>query len=235
MKIHKTWTFCFVFLFGFLLLGCDTLEKTAYQVLAITQANHEVTHQYCSEAVVHNLIDGKQWDRFNVMSHTFTDAHNKAVDTFELWQRKKTKENEESLKAVLLNLPAVLQEVEGFGKGCKQTMDFRLPNKSDLIRVVNIKVDDKIASPLIIKGEVRGYWYFEGSFPINLLDADGKIIAQTLAHAKSDWMTTDFVPFEAEIIFTKPSTTNAGILVLEKDNQSDLTENADELKIPIHF
>ena len=102
------------------------------------------------------------------------------------------------------------------------------------IRVDSVRANDIITSPLIITGAARGTWYFEASFPIKLLDGNGKVIAQIPAQAQSDWMTTNFVPFEAELLFNKP-VTPTGTLVLEKDNPSGLPQNADELRIPIRF
>jgi len=112
--------------------------------------------------------------------------------------------------------------------------EFALCPHEDLIRVFTPQVNEKISSPLLITGEARGFWFFEATFPVKLLDDKGNIIAQHYAQAKGDWMTEDFVPFESELVFEAP-TTQKGWLVLEKDNPSSLSENADELRIPIIF
>ena len=104
--------------------------------------------------------------------------------------------------------------------------------KIDLIRVENPRPNQTIISPLFIKGEARGYWFFEADFPIRLYDESGKEIALTIAQAKRDWMTEDFVSFEAELNFAV-SVRQKGTLVFEKDNPSDLPENYDELRIPV--
>lgn len=106
--------------------------------------------------------------------------------------------------------------------------------KYDLIRVSNIQPNQIVKSPLKISGEARGNWFFEASFPVKLLDANGKVIAQGSAKAEGDWMTTNFVPFKAQLTFSKPTTLN-GTLVLEKDNPSGLPQNAAELRIPVKF
>lgn len=106
--------------------------------------------------------------------------------------------------------------------------------KTDLIQVTNPRPNQVISSPLLVTGKARGNWYFEASFPIKLLDANGKELAITPAEAQSEWMTTDFVPFRVELKFDTPATA-VGILVLEKDNPSGLPEHADELRIPIRF
>jgi hypothetical protein len=107
--------------------------------------------------------------------------------------------------------------------------------KSDLIRVFKPVSGEKISSPLKISGEAHGTWFFEASFPIFLVDWDGKIIAQGIATAKGDWMTENFVPFEAELTFEKPSYGERGAIILKKDNPSGLLEHDDSLEISITF
>lgn len=122
---------------------------------------------------------------------------------------------------------------------------------SKLIKISEPTAKTKIFSPLIIKGEARGSWFFEASFPIKLLNADGKVIAKGIAQAKSDWMTNDFVPFEAELKFSAPKNIDPslslplvkggeiketeGSLILSKDNPSGLPANDKQIIIPITF
>ena len=91
-----------------------------------------------------------------------------------------------------------------------------------------------VKSPLTVSGEARGNWYFEASFPVKILDANGNQLGIIPAQAQSEWMTTDFVPFSTSLVFST-STTDTGTLVLEKDNPSGLPEHADEVRIPIRF
>lgn len=90
-----------------------------------------------------------------------------------------------------------------------------------------------VTSPLTVSGEAKGTWYFEASFPVRLLDAQGTVLAQTPAHALGNWMTTDFVPFTAVLTFQ--TTAHQGTLVLEKDNPSGLPQNASSVSIPVKF
>ncbi|OGY44355.1 MAG: hypothetical protein A2731_00095 [Candidatus Buchananbacteria bacterium RIFCSPHIGHO2_01_FULL_39_8] len=106
--------------------------------------------------------------------------------------------------------------------------------KTDLIQVSNPRPNQTISSPLVITGQARGYWFFEASFPIKLLDENNNEIAIAIAQAQSDWMTENFVPFEATLEFVAEPNTS-GWLVLEKDNPSGLPENADELRMPVIF
>jgi hypothetical protein len=106
--------------------------------------------------------------------------------------------------------------------------------KSDLIRVQAPQPGALVRSPLRVTGEARGTWFFEASFPVTLLDANGAAIVQTHAQAKGEWMTEAFVPFESELSFAPPAT-ETGTLVLAKDNPSGLPEHADELRVPVRF
>lgn len=107
-------------------------------------------------------------------------------------------------------------------------------DKQDLIRVASPRPNDTVASPLILEGEARGTWYFEASFPIKILDANGVELGIVPAQAQSEWMTESFVPFKATLSFKAP-TTPTGMLVFQKDNPSGLPEHDDELRMPVKF
>lgn len=87
---------------------------------------------------------------------------------------------------------------------------------------------------LLVSGQARGSWFFEASFPVRLMDGNGKELATGIAQAEDDWMTEDFVPFSVELTVPK-ITTNTGSLVLVKDNPSGLPEHDDSLVIPLVF
>lgn len=107
-------------------------------------------------------------------------------------------------------------------------------SKDDLIKVFLPAINQVIKNPLLIEGEARGIWYFEASFPIRLVDANGNVLGFAIAQAQSDWMTENFVPFKAQLAFATSSTEN-GVLILEKDNPSGLSQNNDKLQIPVRF
>lgn len=94
---------------------------------------------------------------------------------------------------------------------------------------------DTITSPVTLSGKVRGNWYFEASFPIIIVDWDGRIIGEGHATAQGDWMTTEFVPFTATVHYTvDPQTPYArGAIILKKDNPSGLPENDAAIEIPV--
>jgi hypothetical protein len=106
---------------------------------------------------------------------------------------------------------------------------------NQLIRVAVPEPNQRITSPLRVTGEARGTWYFEASFPLTLVDWDGRIIAEGYAEAQSDWMTENFVPFTGTLTFTKPPFGERGAVIFHKDNPSGLPEHDAALEIPIRF
>lgn len=91
-----------------------------------------------------------------------------------------------------------------------------------------------VSSPLKISGEAVGFWFFEASFPVKLVDDNGSILSTGIATAKGEWMTENFVGFESTLTFEKP-TSQTGKLILQKDNPSGLAENDAELIVPVRF
>jgi len=81
-------------------------------------------------------------------------------------------------------------------------------------------------------GRARGGWYFEASAPIELLDKDGKLIANSYVQAQGEWMTSEFVPFKGEIKAPE-SYIGPATLVLRKDNASGLPEHDASISFPI--
>lgn len=112
---------------------------------------------------------------------------------------------------------------------------------TDFIIVSNLEAETVIESPLTVSGEARGYWFFEGSFPVELKNGDGVVIATGIATSTEEWMTTEFIPFSVTLEFVNPYNPGdpeywkKGLLVLKRDNPSDLPENDQELEIPIYF
>lgn len=106
--------------------------------------------------------------------------------------------------------------------------------KGEIIKVDAPRANAKVSSPLTIKGEIKGNWSFEGSFPVSLQDANGKVLVESFATLNGEWMTTDYVPFTANLIFAQPSTTT-GKIILKKDNPSDQRELDDSTEIPVQF
>lgn len=115
---------------------------------------------------------------------------------------------------------------------------------SDLIHITYPKSGDIISSTssITITGEARGSWYFEASFPIVVVDWDGRIIGTGHGQAKGDWMTDEFVPFEGVVTFIVPVINDSnrvyasrGAVILKNDNPSGDPARDKAVEIPIIF
>ena len=85
-----------------------------------------------------------------------------------------------------------------------------------------------------ISGEALGNWFFEASFPVTVMDANGRVLAKVPLQATADWMTVDFVPFEGSVSFATPTTTT-GFILFENDNPSGEPERSKSITIPVRF
>jgi Immunoglobulin-like domain of bacterial spore germination len=106
--------------------------------------------------------------------------------------------------------------------------------RRDIIVVEAPAMGDVLQSPMLVRGRARGMWFFEGDFPVKLVDARGKVLAQVPARAQGEWMTEQYVPFEATVPFD-PQGATEGTLILQKNNASGLPEHDDELRVPVKF
>lgn len=104
----------------------------------------------------------------------------------------------------------------------------------DLIQVSSPEPGAGISSPLQINGKARGTWFFEGDFPVRLFDAKGKELAVAIAVAQGEWMTEEWVDFEATMEFEPPAK-GTGVLVFEKSNPSDMRELDREFRVEVEF
>ncbi len=118
--------------------------------------------------------------------------------------------------------------------GATSSMENEKTAQKEMIRVETPQPGEVVRSPLTVRGEARGAWYFEGDFPLILRDNRGEILARGIASAKGEWMTNDFVPFVGRIEFAAPEEM-AGDLILQKDNPSERRELDDSLIIPVRF
>ena len=103
---------------------------------------------------------------------------------------------------------------------------------ADNIKVMSPTPGSVTGKPITVMGEARGGWYFEASFPIEVRDGAGSVIATGHAEAQSDWMTSEFVPFVGTIQI--PATyIGEAVLVFMNDNPSGMAENARSISFPI--
>jgi hypothetical protein len=92
-----------------------------------------------------------------------------------------------------------------------------------------------VTSPITVIGTVtNGGWFFEGSFPVKVVDGDGTVLGIGTAQAQADWTSTSSVPFTAIVQFSM-SHGVTGTVVLSKDNPSGLAQNAISLSVPVRF
>jgi hypothetical protein len=110
-------------------------------------------------------------------------------------------------------------------------------NQHDDIRISAPASFEKVTSPLLMRGEARGTWFFEGDFPIEVRNEEGEVLGEGYATAQGEWMTEEFVPFEGEIIFTIDEGIEhmQGTVIFYKDNPSGISELDDMHVVPVLF
>lgn len=102
------------------------------------------------------------------------------------------------------------------------------------VELISPQAGELLASPYKVQGRARGSWFFEASLPVVLKDTAGNILVETYGQAQSDWMTSDWVPFEANLVFST-STEKMGELIIKKDNPSGLPENDAQVTYPVRL
>jgi len=106
-------------------------------------------------------------------------------------------------------------------------------NESE-ISLNNLTDNQPITSGLTVEGKVKGNWFFEASFPVEIYDANNKKLAMVLAQTKENWMTAETISFFAKLNFPKP-TTEQGFVVFRKDNPSALPQHDREFRVKVKF
>ncbi|OGI63480.1 hypothetical protein A2914_01555 [Candidatus Nomurabacteria bacterium RIFCSPLOWO2_01_FULL_41_21] len=101
----------------------------------------------------------------------------------------------------------------------------------DMIKVELPFPDAVTGKEFSVIGEARGMWYFEATFPIEVLDKDGNVLASWYAEAQSEWMTEDFVPFRGDLKVPE-SYIGPATLVLHRSNASGLPEHDASISFP---
>lgn len=118
-----------------------------------------------------------------------------------------------------------------------QRASAKQPAKNQKIIVTRPRANEVIHSPVTVAGKARGAWFFEATFPVRLLDGNGREITDWVpVHAKVEnyWEVKGLVPFEGTLEFTTPATAT-GTLVFQNDNPSGLPENQEEFRLPVRF
>lgn len=107
------------------------------------------------------------------------------------------------------------------------------------VKTQSIEIDtplsnDAVQGTFVVTGKAKG-WFFEGSFPVTLFDAQNSAIVQTKAEAVGEWMTEDWVEFTATIDIPVGTQAQEGTLELKKDNPSGEAENDEEILIDLQI
>ncbi len=105
---------------------------------------------------------------------------------------------------------------------------------ADEIIVAQPLAGQTLASPITLSGRARGSWFFEASFPVQLLDEDGSVLGAAAVTAQSDWQTQDYVPFSGSLSFTRPKG-KTGSLIFRNDNPSGSPQNQKEFRLKVNF
>lgn len=98
----------------------------------------------------------------------------------------------------------------------------------------NMPAGSVIQSPVTLHGKARGNWFFEASFPVRVLDAQGNVVGESTARADANWQTVEYVPFTATVNFSQPKT-DTGFIEFAKDNPSGLPEMEASTRMPVRF
>lgn len=102
---------------------------------------------------------------------------------------------------------------------------------STMIQVTAPLAGQTVAPVFTLSGQARGPWYFEASFPIEILDPNGARLLMVPVQAQGEWMTTEFVPFSTQV--SVPNYRGPATLILHKDNPSGMPENDASISMPI--
>ncbi len=113
------------------------------------------------------------------------------------------------------------------------TPDITYKNSSkDLIQVDLPYPGAVTGKEFVVSGKARGTWYFEASFPVEVLDNNGNVLFQGPAQAQSEWMTENFVPFKVTVKVPE-SYIGPATLILHKDNPSGEASRDASISFPI--
>jgi len=111
------------------------------------------------------------------------------------------------------------------------TLAQMLGRKEDLISF-SIYPGVKVRGILSYRGVIQGGYFFEGNILINILDKDKKVLKQSNAVAKTEWMTAGPVDFEGNIDFGDLPKGFA-YFEIHNDNASGDPERDKSILIPI--
>lgn len=89
-----------------------------------------------------------------------------------------------------------------------------------------------VGSPLRLAGQAVGNWFFEGTFPVRIVGANGEELASGYVTADGPWMTTRFVAYKGALPFSVTEPTRA-TLILQRANPSALAVHDASVRVPL--
>ena len=112
-----------------------------------------------------------------------------------------------------------------------------IPTVTPVFKSVIISSPDltkPVGRPLDIKGKIDRSWVFENSFPVKILDDQGREIFYGISQTVNWTEGTDsMINFTMSLDFNTNSKT--GTLVIQNDNPSGLPQNAKTIEFPLIF
>jgi hypothetical protein len=94
-------------------------------------------------------------------------------------------------------------------------------------------VGARVQSPLTVSGVAPGDWYFEAVFPLQLMDADGKVVAEAPARAQTDWTAPGDKAFTGELSFDVRVETPAVVILQEDMPGEEAGAPPREVRVPV--
>ena len=114
--------------------------------------------------------------------------------------------------------------------GCNNRVDF----SDGEVLFDNLEPWGSIPDDIILTGDILGTWSFEGQLSLYLYDENAVLLGQWSMVLQDDWMTEELVPFSVPLVFD-PGDSEAGTIVVEAANPSDLVENCREMHVQVTF
>lgn len=104
-------------------------------------------------------------------------------------------------------------------------------NAKDLVSF-SVLPGQEVFGVLNVAGAVQGGYFFEANIILNILDEDKDLLRQTNGNAKTDWMTSGPVGFDAVLDFSGLKN-GLAFIEIHNDNASGLPENDKSILIPV--
>ena len=112
------------------------------------------------------------------------------------------------------------------------TLPSATPAKEGDVSIQSPQPNVLVSSPLVIEGEAKRGWFYEGEIDIELVDANGEVVKRWFGKALiGGWIEAETTPFRAEVEFSSPSTSVGEIVLFKQTEVGDRTE----YRLPIRF